>query len=50
MIAHGPRGKEAAHSLYVYRFKPSDGSMVLLSIKGDPKDVLNPAFTRFHPR
>mmetsp|Transcript_11148 Transcript_11148/g.16867 ORF Transcript_11148/g.16867 Transcript_11148/m.16867 type:complete len:437 (+) Transcript_11148:133-1443(+) len=23
--------------------------MVLLSIKGDPKEVLNPAFSRFHP-
>lgn len=49
-LAHGPRGKEASHSLYVYRFNPSDGSMVLVSIKGDPKKVMNPAFTRFHPR
>lgn len=24
--------------------------MVLLSIKGDPKQILNPAFTRFHPK
>jgi len=48
-LAHGPRGKEATHSLFIYRFQPSDGSMVLLSIKGDPKEVLNPAFSRFHP-
>mmetsp|Transcript_11950 Transcript_11950/g.15101 ORF Transcript_11950/g.15101 Transcript_11950/m.15101 type:complete len:502 (-) Transcript_11950:1250-2755(-) len=48
-LAHGPRGKEATHGLFIYRFQPSDGSMVLLSIKGDPKEVLNPAFSRFHP-
>ena len=49
-LAHGPRGKEAAHGLFIYRFEPSDGSMVLMSIKGEPNEVLNPAFSRFHPR
>lgn len=29
---------------------PSDGSMVLLNITGDKKDVINPAFSRYHPR
>jgi 6-phosphogluconolactonase len=49
---HGPRGTEAKHSLYVYRFHPADGSLVLLHIT-DSKDtatVVNPAFSRFHPR
>jgi len=49
-LAHGPRGTEAAKSLYVYRFHPSDGSLVLLNILGDPKTVVNPAFSRYHPR
>jgi 6-phosphogluconolactonase (cycloisomerase 2 family) len=48
--AHGPRGTEAKHSIYVYRFNPSDGSMCLLNIFGDPSQVINPAFSRFHPR
>ena len=48
--AHGPRGTEAKHSVYVYRFNPSDGSMCLLNVLGDPKGVINPAFSRFHPR
>ena len=50
ITAHGPRGTEAKHSLYVYRFHPSDGSLVLLNIRGDPKTVMNPAFSRYHPR
>mmetsp|Transcript_7279 Transcript_7279/g.15231 ORF Transcript_7279/g.15231 Transcript_7279/m.15231 type:complete len:542 (-) Transcript_7279:185-1810(-) len=49
-LAHGPRGTQGKQSVYVYRFHPSDGSMVLLNITGDPKDVINPAFSRFHPR
>lgn len=49
-LAHGPRGTEAKHSLYVYRFHPCDGSLTLLNIQGDPKVVLNPAFSRYHPR
>lgn len=49
-LAHGPRGQEASQTLYVYRFKSSDGSMVLLNVTGDPKKVINPAFSRFHPR
>jgi 6-phosphogluconolactonase len=34
----------------VYRFYPADGSMVLLNIQGDPKQVMNPAFSRYHPQ
>jgi 6-phosphogluconolactonase len=35
----------------VYRFHPSDGSLTLLNIQGDPKEgMVNPAFSRFHPR
>lgn len=49
-LAHGPRGTEAAHSLYIYRFHPSDGSLTLLNIQGEAKQVVNPAFSRFHPR
>lgn len=48
-VAHGPRGTEAKHSLYVYRFHPSDGSLVLLNIQGDASTVTNPAFSRPHP-
>lgn len=47
-LAHGPRGTESKLPLYIYRFNPSDGSMVLLNVTGD-KDVINPAFTRYHP-
>lgn len=49
-LAHGPRGTEATKSLYVYRFHPSDGSLVLLNVQGDAKSVVNPAFSRHHPR
>lgn len=49
-LAHGPRGSQAKHPLYVYRFHPSDGSLVLLNIQGDPHEVVNPAFSRYHPR
>jgi 6-phosphogluconolactonase len=49
-LAHGPRGTEAKHSLYVYRFHSSDGSLVLLNVQGDPKTVMNPAFSRYHPQ
>jgi len=49
-LAHGPRGHEAGHGLYIYRFNPTDGSMVLLSITGESKELINPAFSRFHPR
>ena len=47
-LAHGPRGTAAKHSLYVYRFEPSDGSLVLLNVQGE--NVVNPAFSRQHPR
>mmetsp|Transcript_14782 Transcript_14782/g.31577 ORF Transcript_14782/g.31577 Transcript_14782/m.31577 type:complete len:526 (-) Transcript_14782:316-1893(-) len=49
-LAHGPRGNEAHHSLHVYRFFPSDGSLVLLNIQGDANTITNPAFSRHHPR
>jgi 6-phosphogluconolactonase len=50
MAAHGPRGTEATHSVHVYRFHPSDGSLCLLNIVGDSRTVINPAFSRYHPR
>jgi 6-phosphogluconolactonase len=40
----------AKHSVYVYRFYPSDGSLVLLNIQGEASKVVNPAFSRYHPR
>jgi len=49
LTAHGPRGAEANNSLYVFRLNPTDGSMVLLNITGNKKDVINPAFSRYHP-
>jgi 6-phosphogluconolactonase len=33
----------------VYRFDPSDGSMCLLNIQGNPSEVMNPAFSRYNP-
>mmetsp|Transcript_20524 Transcript_20524/g.28551 ORF Transcript_20524/g.28551 Transcript_20524/m.28551 type:complete len:515 (+) Transcript_20524:204-1748(+) len=48
-LAHGPRGTEASKCLYVYRFHPTDGSMVLCNIDGDKNEVMNPAFSRYHP-
>lgn len=38
----------AKNSIYVYRFHPVDGSLVLLNVCG--AHVKNPAFSRFHPR
>eukprot|EP00934_Nitzschia_sp_Nitz4_P004958 Nitzschia sp. Nitz4//scaffold46_size129759//74534//76257//NITZ4_003509-RA/size129759-augustus-gene-0.10-mRNA-1//1//CDS//3329552619//4948//frame0 len=49
-LAHGPKGTKAQHSIYVYRFFPTDGSLVLLNIQGGAGEVNNPAFSRFHPR
>jgi len=51
-LAHGPRGTQAKYPLYVYRFHPSDGSLVLLNVQGNDTNsmVVNPAFSRFHPR
>jgi len=49
-LAHGPRGTEAKNCVYVYRFHPSDGSLVLLNVQGDGESVINPAFSRHHPR
>ena len=34
----------------MYKFHPADGQMVLLNIAGDADEVINPAFSRFHPR
>lgn len=48
-LAHGPRGHIAKHTLRVYKFLP-DGSLVLLHITGEGARVINPAFSRFHPR
>jgi hypothetical protein len=48
-LAHGPRGNTAKHTLRTYKFY-DDGSLVLLHIAGDGESVLNPAFSRFHPR
>lgn len=48
-LAHGPRGSHAKHTLRTYKFQ-DDGSLVLLHIAGEGRDVLNPAFSRFHPR
>ena len=50
VLAHGPRGSEAEECIYVYRFNPHDGSMLLLNITGDADEVKNPAFSRRHPR
>jgi 6-phosphogluconolactonase len=33
----------------VYRFHPSDGTLVLLNAHGDSSQVINPAFSRYHP-
>ena len=48
-LAHGPRGQVAKHTLRVYKFV-HDGSLVLWHIAGDASRVINPAFSRFHPR
>jgi len=48
-LAHGPRGNTAKHTLRVYRFL-ADGTLVLLHIAGEGSKVINPAFSRFHPR
>ena len=48
-LAHGPRGHGAKHTLRVYKFV-HDGSLVLWHIAGDSSRVINPAFSRFHPR
>lgn len=51
-LAHGPRGQESKNSIYVYRFQPSDGSLVLVHLidSKDTSSIINPAFSRFHPR
>lgn len=49
-LAHGPRGHAAKHTLRVYGFDPSGSSLVLLHVAGEGSKVINPAFSRFHPR
>lgn len=49
-LAHGPRGHEGKYTLRVYRFYANDGALVLLHINGEADNVINPAFSRFHPR
>lgn len=49
-LAHGPRGTQAKRPVYVYRFHPSDGSLVLLNIHGNADELPNPAFSRYHPK
>jgi hypothetical protein len=49
-LAHGPRGHAGKYTLRVYRFYANDGSLVLLHINGEAANVINPAFSRFHPR
>jgi len=46
-LAHGPRGRQAALSLYTYRLDTLSGQLVLVSVTKEP--VMNPAFTRLHP-
>lgn len=48
-LAHGPRGNAAEHTLRVYRFL-AEGALVLLHVAGAGSQVINPAFSRFHPR
>mmetsp|Transcript_88135 Transcript_88135/g.247909 ORF Transcript_88135/g.247909 Transcript_88135/m.247909 type:complete len:424 (+) Transcript_88135:130-1401(+) len=47
-LAHGPKGTEAKHSLYTFRLDSETGEMVLLSVSREV--VMNPAFSRVHPR
>uniref|UniRef100_A0A6U6JT82 6-phosphogluconolactonase n=1 Tax=Zooxanthella nutricula TaxID=1333877 RepID=A0A6U6JT82_9DINO len=47
-LAHGPRGTQASRGLYTFRLDSSDGQMVLVSVTKEP--IMNPAFSRFHPR
>lgn len=49
-LAHGPRGHAARHTLRVYQFDAAASSLVLLHVAGEASAVINPAFSRFHPR
>ena len=49
-LAHGPRGHAGKYTLRVYRFSANDGGLVLLHVNGEAENVINPAFSRFHPR
>eukprot|EP00933_Yihiella_yeosuensis_P063165 TRINITY_DN66259_c0_g1_i1.p1 TRINITY_DN66259_c0_g1~~TRINITY_DN66259_c0_g1_i1.p1 ORF type:complete len:508 (+),score=72.49 TRINITY_DN66259_c0_g1_i1:141-1526(+) len=48
-LAHGPKGKQAQRSLYTYQLNQEDGELLLVSVTAD-ENVMNPAFSRFHPR
>jgi len=48
-LAHGPRGTEAAHSIFTYELDTTTGELLLLHINDDDKGICNPAFTRLHP-
>eukprot|EP00985_Skeletonema_marinoi_P017395 scaffold9513_cov153-Skeletonema_marinoi.AAC.10 len=48
-LAHGPRGHAGKYTLRVYKFFANDGALVLLHINGEGTNVINPAFSRFHP-
>ena len=45
-LAHKPKGTPSSHGLYVYRLNPKTSQLTLLSVA---KEVINPAFLRFHP-
>lgn len=47
-LAHGPKGTEAKMCLYTFRLNADNGQMTLVSVSKEP--VMNPAFSRFHPR
>lgn len=49
-LAHGPRGHAAKYTLRVYGFDAAGSSLVLLHVAGEGSTVINPAFSRFHPR
>jgi len=49
-LAHGPRGHAAKYTLRVYGFDAAGSSLVLLHVAGEGSNVINPAFSRFHPR
>jgi hypothetical protein len=46
LLAHGPRGTEAQHSLRTFQLDHTTGALTLVAINNEP---MNPAFSRFHP-
>ena len=47
-LAHGPAGTEAECALWTFRLDSSTGRLVLISVNEEP--IINPAFSRLHPR